>query len=195
MPRGVASPSGFRPRPSPKVLEASVAENEEAVKVDPEQQNFEHEAKRKAAMLEKRKRLEAEARRKAAEKTEQKHPEDEADLRVAEEEQRQSLEHEARRRAAMRAKRERLEAEARRKAAEEAERKRLEDEAKQKAAEEAERNRLEQEAIEAEALLENLVSRFPHKSRQDVARDLQQKGAHAGTLAQTYRREASKLGL
>merc|ERR1712228_834620 len=101
----------------------------------------------------------------------------------------QNFEHEARRKAAMRAKRERLEAEARRKAAEEAERKRLEDEAKLKAAEEAERNRLAQEAIQAEALLENLVSRFPHKIREDVARDLQQKGAHAGTLARTYRRE------
>merc|ERR1712139_670212 len=114
---------------------------------------------------------------------------------VSEEEERQRFEHEARRRAAMRAKRERLEAEARRKAAEEAERKRLEDAARQKAAEEAERNRHEEEAIQAEALLENLVSRFPHKSREDVARDLQKKGAHAGTLAQTYRREASQIGV
>merc|ERR1719399_220920 len=176
--RGVASPSRARPLPLPQVSEATSADVKEAAKSDLEQQDLEHEARRRAAMRATVKRLEAEAFQMAAEKPEQK-PEDA---------------HEARRRAALRPWRERLEAEARRGCAEEAERRHLRVQARQRAAEEAERLRLEEDARQAAALLENLVSRFPHKSREDVARDLQ-KGEHAGTLAQMYRREASQIGV
>merc|ERR1719213_112349 len=122
------------------------------------------------------------------------HLEDHTNMQSAQREERQRLEHEAKRKAAMRAKKQRLEEEARQQAAEEAERKRLEKEARQKAAEEAERQRLEEEARQHVVLVDNLVSRFPHKSREDVTTDLKRKGASAGTLAQMYRREAGRMG-
>merc|ERR1719198_811223 len=182
VPYGVSLRSGGQPRPLSKVLEATLEEIKDAAKNDPEGERLEEEAWQRAVREAQRRR--EGAGQKAAPKAEQH--------RLNEEEQ-QRLEHEARRKATLRAKRERLEDEKRQKAAEEAEQKRLEEEAKQKAAEGAERQRFEDGDRDKAALLENLTSRFPHKSREDVANDLQKKGANASALVQMYRREAARM--